>query len=909
MKKTTSLMLAGMMILSSLISMVGVGSAGTEGIGAAGAGPDIVISNSYTVSGLETLNNVTVTGTGKLIVPPGATFNVTNIFLQSGSIVEISGGIVNLSSLDPAADVMVNGICSYFNMTDGGIIYMKGSGGSSSLFSSQGGNTNIDIIATEGMKITDSFFTLAGGNGYGPASPWTSGNLNGYVSAGGSSNITLDLTKPGGVMYVNNTSFDLLGGNGGDAADGGLPGGSSGGFSAGGDISGHVGAGGSAFFELLSNNDVSLAQNEITLNGGKGGEAGSAADMIYGPTSGAGGAGYSGGAGSPGLSNTPGQMGGDISDYVGAGGSIMVSIIAEKLVANTTILTANGGNGGNAGDGGNGAGWGSAGGGGYSGGGGGSYWHTEGGNGGAITGNVGSGGSIDIDFNITSIAEINHSNIIAIAGNGGQAGSGGSSTGIHGSGGGGGGYSGGGGGGNGGAAGGEAGHDGGDGGPVSGNVGCGADTNVLLDSDVLIVINTSFDLHGGEAGDGGIAGSNSAGVSCGGGGGGSYSAGGGGGRGYSGLTNGVGGSGGVVSASVGDGGDATLLMQSPKPSISATTQVNLTNGINGNGAASSAPPTVGGEGLGRVTSSGAMTETIPMSIPLLLSPENNSILAVNPTCEWLDLHNSTTNGSLSEYYIEIDNDFDFSSPERTNIMTSANYISVPPLADGIYYWRVTANYSIPIGSNAGWSDVWVFTIGDVPPSPSLTTPATNEHITGVYNITAISDPDSINVNFSYFDGGWHFIGAGIYDSGSGMWYYNWDTAGLNLVDINVTANATDDDPAWGNTTNTGIEIDNTAPTPTLLTPSDNEQIRGVYRTTATSDPDTVSVGFNYSDGLWHNIGFGSYDAGNGSWFYDWDTSGLDLSGVIVSVDAMDEVNLLGTDSNTNIIIDNTDPVI
>ena len=122
MRKTTSLILAGMMVLNGLISMVDVGSASTGEFKLTGAGANLVISTPYTVSGLETWNNVTITGTGKLIVPAGTTFNVTNIYLQSGSIVEIKGGMVNLSSLNHAANVMFNGTCNYFNMTDGVIL-------------------------------------------------------------------------------------------------------------------------------------------------------------------------------------------------------------------------------------------------------------------------------------------------------------------------------------------------------------------------------------------------------------------------------------------------------------------------------------------------------------------------------------------------------------------------------------------------------------------------------------------------------------------------------------------------------------------------------------------------------------------------------------------------------------------
>jgi hypothetical protein len=64
----------------------------------AGAGNDLIIPASYTVSGSETWKNITVKGTGQLKIPSGATLNAWNIFLENGSEVEISGGKIFLSN-------------------------------------------------------------------------------------------------------------------------------------------------------------------------------------------------------------------------------------------------------------------------------------------------------------------------------------------------------------------------------------------------------------------------------------------------------------------------------------------------------------------------------------------------------------------------------------------------------------------------------------------------------------------------------------------------------------------------------------------------------------------------------------------------------------------------------------------
>jgi hypothetical protein len=85
-------------------------------------------------------------------------------------------------------------------------------------------------------------------------------------------------------------------------------------------------------------------------------------------------------------------------------------------------------------------------------------------------------------------------------------------------------------------------------------------------------------------------------------------------------------------------------------------------------------------------------------------------LSEPPTFTWLHLYNSTTNGDLVEYIIQIDDDPDFSSPIEANVTTLPTYTPGPSFSDGTYYWRVKADYSTPPGSFAGWSEVRVFTI-------------------------------------------------------------------------------------------------------------------------------------------------------------------------------------------------------
>jgi hypothetical protein len=296
-----------------------------------------------------------------------------------------------------------------------------------------------------------------------------------------------------------------------------------------------------------------------------------------------------------------------------------------------------------------------------------------------------------------------------------------------------------------------------------------------------------------------------------------------------------------------------------------------------------------------------------MSRPILISPGNGSqVNSIPITFRWFPIQNSSTNGPVSNYTIEIDDDADFSSLIESHNTIYSDYTLSSTLAKGTYYWRVKAIYATPPGSTAGWSEIWNFT-AEIPPTPIILTPNNNEHLSGIYNITATSDPDTVFVEFHYYDGSWNFIGDGNYDSIYDKWFCNWDTTGLNIVDISVSVIAEDDSGLSGESTKTGIEIDNTSPTPILLTPQTNEHISGAYNITATSDQDTYSIVFYYFDGNWNLIGNGNFDIINDKWYYNWNTSLLNLAGVIVSANATDEMGFWGNTTSSDIEIDNTIP--
>jgi hypothetical protein len=92
--------------------------------------------------------------------------------------------------------------------------------------------------------------------------------------------------------------------------------------------------------------------------------------------------------------------------------------------------------------------------------------------------------------------------------------------------------------------------------------------------------------------------------------------------------------------------------------------------------------------------------------PTLMAPTDGSITGDNtPAFEW--------NGVIGadEYEIQVDNNSDFSSPERGETITSTGYTPAAELSDGTYYWRVRGhNTSDGCDAYGSWGDTWWVTV-------------------------------------------------------------------------------------------------------------------------------------------------------------------------------------------------------
>jgi hypothetical protein len=192
------------------------------------------------------------------------------------------------------------------------------------------------------------------------------GDVMGEVGRGGD----IDLLIDGGDCDLRTANFNLVGGDGGSAGDGGrslgLGGGGGGGYSGGGggsywhmagavggDVSGDVGRGGHVTAQVNGDNSLEVKNSRLWVLGGRGGDAGNGGDG--GVFAGGGGAGYTGGGGG-GSGETGGDgegnhggHGGTVQGVIGIGGDASITLESDRMVGLTSWYEVEGGMGGTSG--------------------------------------------------------------------------------------------------------------------------------------------------------------------------------------------------------------------------------------------------------------------------------------------------------------------------------------------------------------------------------------------------------------------------------------------------------------------------------------------------------------------------------------------------------------------------------
>ncbi|MBZ0293089.1 MAG: hypothetical protein K8L99_11045 [Anaerolineae bacterium] len=112
----------------------------------------------------------------------------------------------------------------------------------------------------------------------------------------------------------------------------------------------------------------------------------------------------------------------------------------------------------------------------------------------------------------------------------------------------------------------------------------------------------------------------------------------------------------------------------------------------------------------------------PQQAPNLIAPANNAWTNSGaPQFTWDSVADATS------YQIQIDNNSDFSSPERDASPTTTTYTASPQLTDTLYYWRVRG---ISAAGSGPWSDMRSFKIDTQPPAvPVLRSPQNAQETT------------------------------------------------------------------------------------------------------------------------------------------------------------------------------------
>lgn len=135
--------------------------------------------------------------------------------------------------------------------------------------------------------------------------------------------------------------------------------------------------------------------------------------------------------------------------------------------------------------------------------------------------------------------------------------------------------------------------------------------------------------------------------------------------------------------------------------------------------------------------------------PLLTSPPDNSIIDKSPKLTWEYSGECVQSGSC--FRVEVDNNLDFSSPEKSAYTNNFSY-SPQNLSEGSWNWRVKAKDTSEKWSE--WSNVFKFTISNqsisVSPSPATQilqpSPSPQTSLKPQTNFTVGDIPSEINSN-------------------------------------------------------------------------------------------------------------------------------------------------------------------
>lgn len=208
---------------------------------------------------------------------------------------------------------------------------------------------------------------------------------------------------------------------------------------------------------------------------------------------------------------------------------------------------------------------------------------------------------------------------------------------------------------------------------------------------------------------------------------------------------------------------------------------------------------------------------------------------------------------------------------------------------------VTLTAQPPVGVNgtveataAGVTGIALVSVGTPsPPWVAIAAPAAGAHITGAVSIAFTNSTDAVLVTFEY-DAGAGWVSLGNTSSPNGT--FPWGTIRVDAIGVVLRARVENAALMTNETSVSPIEIDNTPPTISLGTITDNQATTGTIAIAYATVADVVRVDFTYFDGAWQTIGTDVTVDGSYVWF-----PGSPINGVTLRAVAVDEVDLAGAD--------------
>ncbi|MCJ2539692.1 MAG: hypothetical protein LN414_00300, partial [Candidatus Thermoplasmatota archaeon] len=242
-------------------------------------------------------------------------------------------------------------------------------------------------------------------------------------------------------------------------------------------------------------------------------------------------------------------------------------------------------------------------------------------------------------------------------------------------------------------------------------------------------------------------------------GGGGRSAGGGGGRSMGNAEDGVPGAGATVLDGVGQGGDSRTWITSNYPTVSADSAIVSRPGNGGEPLEQIPGDPLEGYSVSGDGTPGSKAIHIPMSHTILSLPLHETSIYQMPMFTWVDVHSSTEDGNVTSYILVIDDDEDFTDPDKV-IEVWSNSALVSRVPFGVHYWYVRAIYT-DVGQTFGPpSAIHWFSFYNAPPRFQIIEPeaAKERQATPIDMSKYISDPDTPVENLTLYSADERVVG-------------------------------------------------------------------------------------------------------------------------------------------------------